>query len=69
MTTNGILLKDQLPALKKAGISAVNISLDTMDRAQYQELTGKDCLFVAGNGRHSGGTEQGCVKITVALNE
>ena len=45
LTTNGILLKDKLPALKKAGISAVNISLDTMDRAQYQELTGKDCLL------------------------
>ena len=70
LTTNGILLKDQLPALKKAGISAVNISLDTMDRAQYQELTGKDCLLQVMEGIRAA-LEQGMrVKINcVALNE
>lgn len=70
LTTNGILLKDKLPALKKAGISAVNISLDTMDRAQYQELTGKDCLLQVMEGIRAA-LEQGMrVKINcVALNE
>lgn len=70
LTTNGILLKDKLPALKKAGISAVNISLDTMDRAQYQELTGKDCLLQVTEGIRAA-LEQGMrVKINcVALNE
>ena len=70
LTTNGILLKDKLPALKKAGISAVNISLDTMDRAQYQELTGKDCLLQIMEGIRAA-LEQGMrVKINcVALNE
>ena len=54
----------------RAGISAVNISLDTMDRAQYQELTGKDCLLQVMEGIRAA-LEQGMrVKINcVALNE
>lgn len=42
LTTNGILLKDQLEDLVKAGLEAVNISLDTLDRAKYKEITGFD---------------------------
>ena len=44
MTTNGILLQENLPALTGAGLDAVNISLDTMDRAQYRAITGTDGL-------------------------
>ena len=44
LTTNGILLQQQLPALLEAGLDAVNISLDTMDRDQYREITGSDHL-------------------------
>ena len=44
LTTNGILLKKELPALLAAGLDAVNISLDTMDREQYCEITGFDGL-------------------------
>ena len=40
MTTNGILLQENLPALTGAGLDAVNISLDTMDRAQYRAIAG-----------------------------
>ena len=58
LTTNGILLKDKLPALKKAGISAVNISLDTNGQSAVPGIDRKG-LFVAGNGRHSGGTGAG----------
>ena len=44
MTTNGILLEKDLPALMEAGLDAVNISLDTMDREKYREITGTDGL-------------------------
>lgn len=44
MTTNGILLEKDLPALIDAGLDAVNISLDTMDREKYREITGTDGL-------------------------
>ncbi len=44
LTTNGILLADHLEELMDAGIGAVNISLDTMDREQYQAITGTDGL-------------------------
>ncbi len=44
LTTNGILLKKYAKTLKEAGLSAVNISLDTTDNKQYLELTGADKL-------------------------
>lgn len=42
VTTNGVLLAEQLPALKTAGITAVNISLDTLDPDIFREITGAD---------------------------
>lgn len=42
MTTNGVLLQDNLETLKKAGLDGINISLDTLDREKYQEITGTD---------------------------
>ena len=39
LTTNGLLLGDQLDALAAAGLDAVNVSLDTLDDAQYHALT------------------------------
>ena len=44
MTTNGILLEKELPALIDAGLDAVNISLDTTDRGKYSAITGTDGL-------------------------
>ena len=44
MTTNGILLEKELPALIDAGLDAVNISLDTTDREKYRAITGTDGL-------------------------
>ena len=44
LTTNGILLEKELPALIQAGLDAVNISLDTMDGGIYREITGRDGL-------------------------
>ena len=43
LTTNGILLQSMLPKLLEAGVDAVNVSLDTFQRARYEHLTGK-CL-------------------------
>lgn len=44
LTTNGVLLGEMGQDLKKAGISRVNISLDTLDREKYKKITGKDSL-------------------------
>lgn len=39
MTTNGILLPRMADELKEAGLSRVNISLDTLDPAQFSMIT------------------------------
>ena len=44
VTTNGTLLLREWDALLDAGLDAVNISLDTTDRAQYERITGYDGL-------------------------
>lgn len=46
LTTNGLLLEEQLDDLLSAGLDAVNISLDTVDREKYQWITGFDKLSV-----------------------
>ncbi len=44
MTSNGAVLEDYLEELKIAGLDGVNISLDTLDRVQFKEVTGTDDL-------------------------
>jgi hypothetical protein len=45
LTTNGALLTKELAKeLKAAGLSRINISLDTLKRKQYKRITGHDCL-------------------------
>ena len=44
LTTNGIFLKKYAEQLKKAGVTAVNISLDTTDKEQFRKITGYDGL-------------------------
>lgn len=39
MTTNGIILKKKLPKLKECGLSALNISLDTLVPAKFEFMT------------------------------
>jgi len=46
MTTNGTLLACQVKDLQDAGLKRINISLDTLSRSRYAELTGRD-LFDA----------------------
>jgi len=39
LTTNGVLLAELAGPLKDAGLRRVNISLDTIDRVRYREIT------------------------------
>lgn len=39
MTTNGVLLPKMAADLKEAGLSRVNISLDTLDACQFRQIT------------------------------
>jgi molybdenum cofactor biosynthesis protein A len=42
LTTNGILTGPHIPELKKIGIASVNLSLDTLDKARFKEITRRD---------------------------
>ena len=44
MTTNGVLLSGYLDELLDVGLDSVNISLDTMNRGRFEEITGFDQL-------------------------
>ena len=44
LTTNGILLKEQLPGLMEAGLDALNISLDTLEAENFRRITRRDEL-------------------------
>lgn len=44
MTTNGISLAKKLPALIDAGLTRLNISIDTIDRQKFADLTRRDRL-------------------------
>lgn len=39
LTTNGALLKDMAPALKKRGLHRVNISIDTLNEDKFRSIT------------------------------
>jgi cyclic pyranopterin phosphate synthase len=44
LTTNGILLPEQAEGLKKAGLKRLNISLDTLDRERFRQISRRDGL-------------------------
>ena len=44
LTTNGVLLAEQLPALRAAGLDSVNISLDTLSPETFQRITARDAF-------------------------
>lgn len=44
LSTNGYRLLELAADLKAAGVSAVNVSVDSMNAARFAELTGKDSL-------------------------
>ncbi len=39
MTTNGTMLEDYAEKLKGAGLARLNISLDTLDKDKYKQIT------------------------------
>jgi GTP 3',8-cyclase len=44
LTTNGVLLAEQAEALFDAGLRRLNIHLDTLDRARFEQITRRDEL-------------------------
>ncbi|QTA78927.1 Molybdenum cofactor biosynthesis protein A [Desulfonema limicola] len=42
LTTNGVLLKDNIEKIKNAGIKRLNISLDTLNQERFKLITGFD---------------------------
>jgi len=42
LTTNGVRLKEAAPGLFAAGLRHLNLSLDTLRRDRYREITGRD---------------------------
>lgn len=42
ITSNGTLPENALPVLKRAGIRKINISLDSLDRSRFYEITRRD---------------------------
>jgi cyclic pyranopterin phosphate synthase len=44
LSTNGSLLAPMASELREAGVSRVNISLDTLDRERFRLVTGRDAL-------------------------
>ena len=44
MTSNGFLFPQKGPALRAAGLKRMSFSLDSLDRASFQKMTGRDGL-------------------------
>lgn len=44
LSTNATLLVAQAEALHAAGVDRLNVSLDTLDRERFAQITGRDCL-------------------------
>lgn len=42
ITTNGVLTAPHIPELKRLGVASVNLSLDTLDRKRFKEITLRD---------------------------
>ena len=67
MTTNGVRLKEHLPALLEAGLDAVNISLDSLERDRYAAITGRDALPAVLEGLQAALESRLRVKLNVVL--
>ncbi|HWR83923.1 MAG TPA: GTP 3',8-cyclase MoaA [Candidatus Deferrimicrobium sp.] len=42
MTTNGMLLKNKVRSLREAGLTALNVSLDTLRPERFRQIAGRD---------------------------
>lgn len=52
LTTNGVLLHDNLTRIASAGIRRLNISMDTLDSEKYASITGRDAFHRVWKGIH-----------------
>lgn len=52
LTTNGVVLEQMAKDLKNAGLHRINISIDSVQRQSYKEITGFDGLASAMKGIH-----------------
>lgn len=69
MTTNGILLKEKARNLKAAGISSVNVSLDSIERERFARITRRDCFLEVMEGIDAALAEGLLVKVNCAVME
>jgi cyclic pyranopterin phosphate synthase len=67
LTTNGVLLEGYLDELASAGVSSVNVSLDTLDRRMFRQLTGRDEFERVSGAIHAALRKDFRVKINAAL--
>ncbi|UCF95756.1 MAG: GTP 3',8-cyclase MoaA [Desulfobacterales bacterium] len=42
LTTNGVFLQENLVKIKSAGITRINVSLDTLNPQKFEQITGRD---------------------------
>jgi len=45
LTTNGVLLKNNIEKIRDAGIKRINISLDTLKPEKFKKITGYDAFY------------------------
>ena len=67
LTTNGVRLHDFLPGIKQAGISSLNISLDTLDASKFHLITRRNNFDRVWNNIHATIREGIHVKINVVV--
>jgi GTP 3',8-cyclase len=67
MTTNGVLLADQIQALKASGLGRITVSLDTLDRDRFKALTRFDQLEAVKAGIAAAHREFGRLKIDTVV--
>jgi cyclic pyranopterin phosphate synthase len=69
MTTNGVLLADQIDALVSAGLDRVNVSVDTLDPERFAALTRRRDLdrVLAGLAACERHPELGAVKVNAVV--
>lgn len=69
MTTNGCFLKEHARGLKDGGLSSVNVSLDTLNAARFQEITGRDGFYDVLEGIEEAVSQGIRVKLNCAVME
>lgn len=69
LTTNGVLLAQYAEALKQNGLTAVNVSLDTLERDKCTRMTGRDELNAVLDGIRTAKRVGLNVKLNAVLQE